>query len=109
MRLKNYTNIPNNKIREIIEFVKPKNLLTSNFDVKVTNSSSILKGYFCAPSNKSAGRDTRSVKTVQVSKRPQIVARVTSDERKFPYRSNYKPKFLVQGDNSQIEMQMHMQ
>ena len=28
---------------------------------------------------------------MQVSKRPQIVARVTSDERKFPYRPNYKP------------------
>jgi Primase X len=44
MKLVNTTNFPEDKIREIIQFVKPNNLPTSNFDVRVTNSSGHYQG-----------------------------------------------------------------
>jgi len=35
MRLKNYTDIPNERIKEIIQFVRPSGI--SNFDVRISN------------------------------------------------------------------------
>lgn len=45
--LQNTTDFDNDKLREIIAFVRPNNLPTSNFDVRVTNCSGILRGAFC--------------------------------------------------------------
>jgi hypothetical protein len=36
MRLKNFTNIADRKVREIIRFAKPSGI--SNFDVRISNS-----------------------------------------------------------------------
>ena len=46
MRLKNCTNFSDDKIREIIDFVRPNQLFTPKFDVKVANSSYLHCGRF---------------------------------------------------------------
>ena len=77
MRLKNYTNISDDKIRQIIKFVRPNGI--SNFDVRISNSQSdIFRGR--AYYEGSNYHDTLN---------PFIVVRVTKNESAFPYLVRY--------------------
>lgn len=71
MRLKNYINIPDKKIREVIQFVRPNGL--SNFDIRVSNS----RHDFC---------ETVYVSGCCYHDLPNwsIVVRVTRNENGFP-------------------------
>jgi hypothetical protein len=80
MRLKNFTNIPDHKIRQIINFVRPNGI--SNFDVRISNSQKhIFRG--TAYEKGSGYHDTAN---------PFIVVRVTKNERAFPYFVRYKSR-----------------
>ena len=46
MKLKNFANIPDDKIKEIIEFVKPNGLATPRYDVIVKNGHGGNGGHF---------------------------------------------------------------
>ncbi len=83
MKLANTTNFPDDKIREIIDFVKPNNLPTSNFDVRVTNSD----GQCCGVFYKGGGYAKKGIGSDP--NRPLILARVSPNEKKFPYRENH--------------------
>jgi hypothetical protein len=77
MRLKNNTNISDDKIRQIINFVRPNGI--SKFDVRISNSGrSIFRG--TAYCEGSAYHDRTN---------PFIVIRVTKDEKAFPYFVRY--------------------
>src|SRR5215207_5786504 len=90
MKLANTTNFPEDRIREIIQFVKPNNLPTSNFDVRVTNSSGHYHGmcYWdgCGYAKNGIGSDPN---------RPLIIARVTTNASKFPYQEKHTPTRTV--------------
>ena len=72
LRLKNYTDIPDEKIRGTIAFVKPRNLPTSKFDVRVTKTTGIYKGVCYSDG-------------FQDPNRPHIIVRITKNENLFPY------------------------
>jgi hypothetical protein len=77
MRLKNYTDISDDKIRQIIKFVRPNGI--SNFDVRISNSQSdIFRGR--AYYEGSGYHDTSN---------PFIVVRITKNENAFPYFVKY--------------------
>jgi hypothetical protein len=81
IRLKNSTNFPDEKITEIIQFVKPNNLPTPcNFDVRVTNCSSrkVYQGIYYSSEG--------------TTRRPQITLRVAQDEKAFPSYIDETPK-----------------
>jgi len=80
--LKNSTDIPDETVREIIAFVRPRGLPTSKFDVMVTNCSGIFTGKCYTDGYYS-------------SDRPHIILRVTKNEKKFPYLSKYTPTKFV--------------
>jgi hypothetical protein len=65
-------------------------LPTSKFDVRVSNSSGLYHGvcYWngCGYAEKGIGSDPN---------RPLIIARVTPNENKFPYRENHRPTRTV--------------
>lgn len=89
MRLKNHTNFSEGTIRGVIQFVKPNNLPTSNFDVKITNTSNIHCGVFYEKggyAKKGVGSDPN---------RPLVIARVTAEERAFPLREDHNPRRWV--------------
>jgi hypothetical protein len=89
LRIKNYSSFSDDKIREIIQFVMPNNLPTSNFDVKVTNTRNKYSGVFYGKggyAKKGMGSDP---------KRPLIISRVTAKETEFPFRDDYSPKRWV--------------
>jgi hypothetical protein len=74
--LQNTTDFTNEKIREIIDFVKPNNLPTSKFDVRVTGLSDGTFTGYAIPSRE----------------RPVIVLRIGRNEKKFPHYRDYTPK-----------------
>jgi hypothetical protein len=76
MRLKNYTDISDDKIRQIIKFVRPNGI--SNFDVRISNS----KGIF-------AGTAYWEGSTYHDTPNPFIVVRITKNESAFPYFVKY--------------------
>lgn len=78
MRLKNYTDIPDDKIREIISFVRPARI--SNFDVRISNSKrwTHCGGCYVDGANCHA--------TVN----PFIVVRITQNESYFPMYTTHK-------------------
>lgn len=80
MRLNNYTNIPDDKIRHIIKFVRPSRI--SNFDVKISNSQSGIGGgrAYCYGSR----HHDRVAQFIEV--------KVTKNEHAFPYFARYKPQ-----------------
>lgn len=85
MRVKNYTNIPDERVRQIINSTRPNHLPTSNFDVKITNSSKRYSGVFYEEggyAKKGIGSDPN---------RPLVVVRVTPDENRFPHFADYRP------------------
>lgn len=89
MRIKNYTSFSEDKIREIIQFVRPNKLPTSNFDVKVTNTCNKYCGVFYEKggyAKKGIGSDPS---------RPLIIARVTAKEGGFPIREDNCPRRRV--------------
>jgi hypothetical protein len=95
MRLKNYTNISDDKVREIIQFVKPSSI--ANFDVRISNSEKdIFRGR--AYSEGSPYHDTTN---------PFIVVRVTKDESAFPYFVRYesytRTKFKINPQSGKFE------
>lgn len=78
MRLKNYTNIPNEKIREIISFVRPPGI--SNFDVRISNSKT----------RTHCGRCYVDGANCHATVNPFIVVRVTQNESYFPMYTTHK-------------------
>jgi hypothetical protein len=78
MRLKNYTDFQDKKIREIIEFVRPSGI--SNFDVRISNSKT-RKYRGCCYYNGASCHDTAD---------PFIVVRITENENYFPTYTTYK-------------------
>ena len=79
--LKNTTDIPNQKIWEIIEFTRPSGV-RSDFSIRVTNSN---KNIFC-------GKFYRTVHTRTKSEAIKVIVRVTKDENKFPFYSDNTPQ-----------------
>ena len=79
--LKNTTDIPDQKIWEIIEFTRPAGV-RSEFSIRVTNSN---KNIFC-------GKFYRTVNTRTKSEALKVVVRVTKDENKFPFYSDNTPQ-----------------
>jgi hypothetical protein len=78
LRLKNNTNIPNDKIREMISFVRPPGI--SNFDVRISNSQT--RDYH--------GRCYYNGAGCHPTANPFIVVRVTQNESYFPIYTTYK-------------------
>ena len=79
--LKNTTDIPDQKIWEIIKFTQPVDV-RSDFSVRVTNSN---KNMFC-------GKFYRSVHTRTKIEALKVIVRVTKDENKFPFYSDNTPQ-----------------
>jgi hypothetical protein len=77
MKLKNYTDISDDKIRQIIKFVRSNGI--SNFDVRLSNSQ---KGIF-------AGTAYHDGSNYHDTPNPFIVVRVTKNENAFPYFVKY--------------------
>jgi hypothetical protein len=75
MRLKNYTDYPDDEIREIIRFCRPPGI--GNFDVRVSNSTTSMFTGAAYPEG-SGYHDSAN---------PFVVVRITPDEGKFPYLS----------------------
>jgi hypothetical protein len=89
LRIKNYTSFSDDKIREVIQFVKPNNLPTSNFDVRVTNTRNKYCGVFYEGggyAKKGVGSDPN---------RPLIIARVSAEEKDFPLIEDHSPRRRV--------------
>jgi hypothetical protein len=82
MRLENSTNISDERVQEIIRFVRPSGI--SGFDVRISNSKYLFAG--SAYSNGSSLHKTSN---------PFIVVRVTNEEEKFPYFAHYKSQTKV--------------
>jgi hypothetical protein len=80
MRLKNYTNFEDKRIREIIQFVRPNGI--SNFDVRISNSKTTI--FY--------GRCYYDGAEVHYTADPFIVARITRNENEFPYLVQYTPQ-----------------
>lgn len=96
MRLKNNTDIPDDKIRQIIHFVRPNDI--SNFDVRISNSQKdIFRG--TAYPRGCVYHDTSN---------PFIVARVTKDEKAFPcfvqYKSYRRTKLKLNPQSGKLEL-----
>ena len=84
MRLKNYTNISNNKIKDMISFVRPPGI--SNFDVRISNSKTCFYRGICYYNGAYCHATTN----------PFIVVRVTQNENYFPiYTANKKGKGYI--------------
>lgn len=72
MRIKNYTDIPSETIREIIRFVRPPGI--SGFDVRISNSKHLF-----------AGRAYYQGCGLHDTANPFIIVRITRNEKMFPY------------------------
>jgi hypothetical protein len=89
LRLKNYTDLSEDKIKEIMDFVKPSGLFTPKFDVRVTNTNYKYCGVFYETggyAKKGVGSDPS---------RPLIIARITAKEKGFPFREDNSPRRTV--------------
>jgi hypothetical protein len=78
MLLKNHTNIPDEKIREIIRFVTPNRV--TGFDVRIGNSKNEIF----------RGRAYPQGSPYHNTANPFIVVKLTKDETVFPYFVRYK-------------------
>lgn len=79
MKIRNTTNIADERLREIIDFVKPNHLPTSTFTVKLTNSSSDI-----GSGGKCYGSGTG------YTNRPTIIVNLSPNEKGYPYWRTYK-------------------
>jgi hypothetical protein len=82
MKLANTTNFPDEKIREIIQFVKPNNLPSSVFDVTIKNGGG--SGYFRPSADLLIDTKFRSDRPIVCPKRTQIYATINNHD-KFPF------------------------
>jgi hypothetical protein len=82
IRLRNTTDIPDQKIREIIRFTQAASTELDNFSVNVTNSN---KNVFC-------GSFYNIINTKTNLQTPKIIVRITKNENKFPFYSNNIPE-----------------
>lgn len=73
MRLRNSTDFSNERVRQIVRFVKPSGI--SNFDVMVKNSS---KRFY--------GRSYGAGSSYHSTSNPFVVVRISPDETKFPFQ-----------------------
>jgi hypothetical protein len=95
IRLTNYTDIPDEKTREIIRFVRPNGI--SGFDIRISNSKHIFAGTaYHEGSPRYHG-----------SSKPFIVVRVTKDENAFPYfvrhGSERRTKYKLNSQSGRLE------
>jgi hypothetical protein len=82
MRLKNYSNIPNERIIEMILFVRPSGI--SNFEVRISNC---VKGY--------RGKSYSKGSAYHSTANPFIIARIPKTESMFPhYETHSKPGYI---------------
>jgi hypothetical protein len=79
LRLENYTNIPNDKIREMISFVRPPGI--SNFDIKIKNYKFGTHRGRCYPEGCPGYHDTAN---------PLVVVSITKNEKVFPLYESAK-------------------
>src|SRR5215207_5039678 len=92
MRLVNIINIPDKKVREIIQFVKPK-LSSNSYDVQIRNTKRGYSGCFTPSIKELAGKETRSTATtIIVRKRPLVSVSIQQDEKGFPVFDDRKSK-----------------
>jgi hypothetical protein len=101
MRVKNHTDFPLEKIREVVRFVKPGDV--ARFDVRVSNSRHGLAGtaYYAGSSYH---RERTSV--------PFVVVRLTPCEAKFPRlhdvgRDGYLPALLLSREEALVFVMAH--
>jgi hypothetical protein len=113
MRLKNHTDIPNEKIKEIIRFVKPNGV--SKFNITVHNCRRCFSGH-----HRKAGK-YRHIKILNGSvihedpwfhKDTQIVASITKDENEFPLcidtrKGGYLPCLLLSREEALVNVLAH--
>jgi hypothetical protein len=79
LRLENYTAIPDDKIRDIISFVRPLGI--SNFDVKIKNYRYGTHRGTCYPVGCPGYHDTAN---------PLVVVSITKNENAFPLYETHK-------------------
>lgn len=95
MRIKNYTNISDERIRQIIKFVRPNGI--SNFDIRISNSQKLFGGtaYWAGSTYHNTGNSF-------------IVVRVTKNENIFPYFVRYisrrKSKLKLNSRSGKLEL-----
>lgn len=90
MRIKNDTSFSEDRIREIIDLVKPRGLFTPKFDVKITNSNHRYCGKFYR-----YGGYGKSNSAMGANCRPLIIARITKNENKYPHFTEHKSTRVV--------------
>ena len=73
MKLQNTTDLSEERIREIIEFVKPNGLITPKYTIRINNSSRGTNGYF-------------------LSNNLSICTRLSKKNYPYPHRSNNDPE-----------------
>jgi hypothetical protein len=92
MKLVNTTNIPNEKVRKIIQFVKLK-LPGNSCDIEVRNTKRGFCGSFTPSIKELAGKETRSTATIMVVReRPLVYVGIQQDEKEFPIFEDRKSK-----------------
>ena len=84
MKLKNTTDIPDDKVREIIAFVKPNGLRTHNFDVIVRNTRHGFGGTFLEYREDESSTIRTKADYIIYPDRPKILANIQRDEKRTP-------------------------
>ena len=88
MKMENTTNISTSRLKQMIDFVRPNNLPTSQLTVKVTNSSDKIGSCgVCYSEGTGIGQEPH---------RPTIIARISRNETGYPWLKNYRYKVIVE-------------
>lgn len=93
--LQNTTDFSNKQVREIIDFVKPNNLPTWNFDVRLTHCTcGAGNGVYYDGQQNYTGHVNGEYGEYIIVGRPHIMLRVAreSGKQKFPYYEDRSPK-----------------
>jgi hypothetical protein len=84
MRLKNTTSFPDDRVREIIQFVKPSGLRTRNFDVVIRNTRHGFGGKFVGSREDDSSTTKTKAAYIIYPSRPKILANIQRDEKRLP-------------------------
>jgi hypothetical protein len=90
LRLRNSTDFPDMKIREIIEFVRPKDLPTLSFYVKVKYSDAKVRGMLGL--NSECFKNPAAIGTKYI---PSILCCVYRSGSIYPFRTDNRPRKVV--------------
>lgn len=85
MRIENFTDVSNERIREIIRFVRPSGI--SNFDVMVKNYSRVkcVNGYEIKKGGIGRGMAYRKGSSYHSTSNPFVVVSIVNNDQHFPY------------------------